>query len=98
MFQGFGAGWGHQPLPGWMFRQHTGASMQNITIGRAGAAETLRDEYPGWIEGHRHDGTGWILWLGADGAPTVYFPHRDESGAVVGGGIDLTDRPEIVGA
>lgn len=62
--------------------------MQNITIGRYDH-ESITREYAGWIEGTRTDGTGWIIWLDADGSPIQYHASRDSSGAVLGDPIDL---------
>ena len=46
--------------------------------------------FDGWIEGVRDDGTTWIMWLDANGNPVAFFPQRDESGAVIGDPVSLT--------
>lgn len=37
--------------------------------------------YGGYLE---PDDKSWIIYLDMDGKPCVYWPERDESGAVVG--------------
>lgn len=66
--------------------------MTNITIGRYdGPEQTVSEHCAGWIEGTRPDGTRWIVFLDADGAPEVYWPRRDtETGAVIGEAVVLT--------
>lgn len=79
--------------------------MQNITIGRYAPEEgkitrvhydgdtevrrSVDKAYAGWIEGIRDDGSTWILWLDDKGGPVSYWGRREESGAVIGGPIDL---------
>lgn len=41
------------------------------------------------IEGCDDNGAAWILWLDETGRPAVYFPNRDESGAVLDPQIEL---------
>jgi hypothetical protein len=56
----------------------------NIQITRYANPEQLG--YSGYIE---PDDASWIIFLDSDGNPDVYFAQRDETGAVVGPGIDL---------
>lgn len=62
--------------------------MQNITIGRYDH-ESITQNWAGWIEGTREDGTTWILWLDEHGSPSSYWPRRAPDGAVIGESIDL---------
>lgn len=79
--------------------------MQRITIGRYKPTRTLAtvdlgdhgataidvaDIYDGWVEGVRDDGTSWIMWLDANGNPTVFYGKRDEDG-----GVDDDSRIEL---
>ena len=54
--------------------------MSNINIGRYHD----NDSWSGWIEGTREDGTSWITYLDANGAPALHWPQRDADGSVVG--------------
>lgn len=75
-----------------------GALMQNITIGRYKAfpeaipesSTDVAELFDGWIEGIRDDGSTWIMWLDADGNPTVFYPNRDADGGVLGEPVDLS--------
>lgn len=62
--------------------------MSNIKIGRYDHPSITVD-YAGWIE---PDDKSWIIFLGADGKPAVYYDQRDEHGGVVGIGYRL-DAP-----
>lgn len=58
--------------------------MQNITIGR------YRDnDFAGWIEGVRDDGSRWVMFIDAQGSPQTFWAHREPDGAVIGPAIDL---------
>jgi hypothetical protein len=46
--------------------------------------------FSGWVEGTRNDGTRWIMYLDETGSPVEYFGYRDESGAILGDPIDLS--------
>ena len=59
--------------------------MPNIKIGRYDHPSVTVD-YAGWIE---PDDRSWIIFLGADGAPAIYYAERDASGGVIGDGIPL---------
>jgi hypothetical protein len=75
--------------------------MQNITIGRyteregiihrdeSGDIQSIEQNYAGWIEGVRDDGSTWIMWLDAAGSPEIYWARRDPDGGVIGDGIPL---------
>lgn len=77
--------------------------MQRITIGRykpydlpvnvnCGDQTVVVDAasiYDGWVSGVRDDGTSWIMWLDSKGNPEVFYPNRDETGAVDGEPIQL---------
>lgn len=72
--------------------------MSNITIGRYdGCSQTLPDgierplteTWAGWVEGEANDGSSWIVYLDAAGRPALYWPQREESGAVVGEPVRL---------
>ena len=75
--------------------------MQNITIGRydsqsgivhrdeSGEITHIEQNYAGWIEGVRDDGSTWIMWLDAAGSPEIYWARREPSGGVIGDGIPL---------
>ena len=52
--------------------------MSNITIGRYGH-ESITKDYAGWIEPADQS---WIIFLDADGRPSVYYAERDSSGGV----------------
>lgn len=70
--------------------------MKRITIERYDSAK--HDSPGGWpysglIEGETDDGTRWIMWLDKDGRPEVFWPSRDETGAVVGPPIMLMTHP-----
>lgn len=47
------------------------------------------EEYAGFIEGVRDDGTRWIMYIDAHGSPQIFWRERDEDGAVIGEGIPL---------
>ena len=59
--------------------------MSNLKIGRY-SHESVSSEYAGYIE---PDDKSWIIWLGADGKPALYFAEREPGGAVVGLGVHL---------
>lgn len=59
--------------------------MSTLTIGRY-QHESITKDYAGYIE--PADQT-WIIYLGADGKPAVYYPERETNGAVIGDGITL---------
>lgn len=67
--------------------------MSNITIGRydglvpAGVDET--SPWSGWVEGEDASGKSWIIYLDGASRPALYWPEREESGAVVGEPIKL---------
>lgn len=61
--------------------------MKRITIERYKNAEEVG--HAGLIEGETDDGRRWIMYLGKDGAPEVYWPERDEDGSVVGEGLPM---------
>lgn len=63
--------------------------MTNVKIGRYDDP-TVAAEFPGYIEGTADDGSTWIIWLGSDGKPSTYYPHRDQDGAVIGDPILLS--------
>lgn len=60
------------------------------TTGTVYVAVDVADVFDGWIEGVRDDGSTWIMWLDSSGNPTVFYPQREESGAVIGDPIDLS--------
>lgn len=60
--------------------------MGNVKIGRYDHPSITVD-YSGWIE---PEDRSWIIFLGADGKPAIYYAERDESGGVVGDGIQLS--------
>lgn len=69
--------------------------MQDIKIGRydpestygIGAdGEHLPIGFSGWVEDH--DET-WIIFLGEDGKPALYWSERDEKGGVIGSPMKL---------
>lgn len=43
--------------------------------------------YTGWIADNAET---WIIFLGPDGRPALYWPNREESGAVIGEPVELT--------
>lgn len=59
--------------------------MTNINIERY----AFGVNYSGLIEGVGDDGTGWIIFIGADGRPSLYYREREPSGAVVGDPVVL---------
>lgn len=78
--------------------------MQNITIGRykrfeltgseqaalgGGTFRDVADDYDGWIEGTRDDGSNWIMWLDAQGSPGYFWAQRDPDGGVIGDPVRL---------
>lgn len=72
--------------------------MSNITIGRYdgcltihadGSESPLTETWAGWIEGEDSGGKSWIVWLDGSGRPALYWPEREESGAVVGEPVKL---------
>ena len=71
--------------------------IKRITIERYDAAkhDTPNGAWPysGLIEGETDDGQRWIMWLDQQGRPEVFWPQRDEDGAVQGDGILLKSRP-----
>lgn len=50
--------------------------MQNITVGRY-QHPTTRQYWQGWIE---PEDRSWIMFIDANGAPTVYLDHEDDGG------------------
>lgn len=71
--------------------------MKRITIERYKNAEEVG--HAGLIEGETDDGRRWIMYLGKDGAPEVYWPERDEDGGVVGPGVGMLrsiDRARLI--
>lgn len=68
-------------------------SMKRITIERY---KTPVDGYAGLIEGETDDGRKWIMYLGLDGTPELFWPNRDEDGGVTGDGFNLKDAWGIV--
>lgn len=60
--------------------------MSNLTIGRY-QHESVTKDYAGWIE--PADGS-WIIYLDADGRPSVYYAERDADGAVLGDPVLLS--------
>lgn len=75
--------------------------MQNITIGRYRPASDygievpegsvdVADEWAGYIEGTREDGSGWILWIDAAGNPSVFYAQREADGGIIEPGIPLS--------
>ncbi len=52
--------------------------MGNIQIRRY---SVLESDYDGYIE---PDDRSWIIYLDITGKPALYWPERDETGAVVG--------------
>lgn len=62
--------------------------MSNLTIGRYDH-ESITVDYAGWIEPNDRS---WIIFLGADGKPAVYYDQRDAGGGVIGEGYRL-DAP-----
>lgn len=54
-----------------------------------GGPLSLQDQYAGCIEGETDDGKRWILFVDGDGRPLVFWPDREQDGAVIGDGIDL---------
>jgi len=43
----------------------------------------------GLIEGETEDGQSWIIYMDAHGKPNIYWPRRDESGAVIGEPVSM---------
>lgn len=46
-------------------------------------------EYAGWVEDREES---WIIFLGRDGKPALYWRDREDSGAVMGEPVDLTSN------
>lgn len=63
-----------------------GIPMQRVEIGRY---PVPAEGYAGYIEGTRDDGTTWIMYLDQYGSPELFWPTREETGAVVGDPIKL---------
>lgn len=59
--------------------------MSNLTIGRYDDKSITKD-WAGWIEPAN---AAWIIYLGPDGRPALYYPQREPDGAVIGDGILL---------
>jgi hypothetical protein len=59
--------------------------MSTLTIGRY-EHESITKDYAGYIE---PADKSWIIYLDADGKPSVYYPEREADGAVIGDGITL---------
>lgn len=59
--------------------------MLNVKIGRY-SHPSVTEDYAGWIE---PEDRSWIVFLGPDGTPAIYYPVRDATGGVVGEGIPL---------
>ena len=53
--------------------------------------EAIEDHYSAVVEGVRDDGSGWVMFIDADGCPELFWsergPDRVVDGAVVGGGV-----------
>jgi len=62
--------------------------MRTVRIERYDAPQNTR--FAGLIEGTADDDRSWIMFLDETGMPAVYWSQRDETGGVVGGGVDLT--------
>jgi hypothetical protein len=66
----------------------------NVKIGRYEPRDTMTHEqeasgirvFTGWIEPADRS---WIVYLGQDGVPALYWGEREESGAVVGDPVVL---------
>lgn len=81
--------------------------MQRITIGRykpsdlpvtaePGVTVTdVADDFDGWVEGVRDDGSSWIMFVDATGNPVNFWPRRDELGGVEGEPIMLTPADPV---
>ena len=52
--------------------------MSNIIVGRYSNPE-LQESWQGWIE---PEDLSWIMFIGADGCPTVFLNRDPETGAV----------------
>lgn len=52
--------------------------MQNITVGRYTHPET-QEYWQGWLE---PDDKSWIMFIAADGSPTVFLDRDPITGAV----------------
>lgn len=61
--------------------------MSNLTIGRYDH-ESITKDWAGYIE---PADKSWIIYLDAAGKPTLYYPEREASGAVVGEGLPLNE-------
>lgn len=59
--------------------------MSTITIGRYDH-ESITKDYAGYIE---PSDRSWIIYLDATGKPSIYYPEREASGAVIGEGLRL---------
>jgi len=59
--------------------------MPNLTIGRYDH-ESITKTWAGWIE---PADKSWIIYTDTDGKPSLYYPQRESSGAVIGDGIQL---------
>lgn len=59
--------------------------MSNITIGRYDD-QSITKTWAGWIE---PGDKSWIIFLDANGKPSLYYPKRNKSGAVVGQPIQI---------
>lgn len=49
--------------------------------------------YAGLIEGEADNGDRWVMFLDRNGRPEVFWPKREEDGAVIGDGIKLDRVP-----
>ena len=63
--------------------------MRTITIGRYTLDGSEPRTFTGYVEGLSNSGQSWIVYLDDDGLPALYWPRREESGAVIGQPIDL---------
>lgn len=61
--------------------------MQRIEIGRYPAPE---QDWAGYVEGTRDDGSTWIMFLDGGGSPAQFYGTRDKDGATVGTPMALT--------
>ncbi len=69
--------------------------MQRVEIGRY--TVPAESGYAGYIEGTRDDGTTWIMFMDEAGSPALFWPTREQTGAVVGDPIKLAPRdPRVV--
>lgn len=58
--------------------------MQDIKI------ERYNTPNASWGGNIQPEDRSWIIFLDPNGCPSMYWSERDDSGAVIGGGIELT--------